>query len=273
MVATQTLEVGADLDFDGLVTECASLDALRQRFGRLNRTGRPIDTRGVILIRDDQANPNRNDKPDPIYGEALNKTWDWLKEVKNERGEINFGITHFDGLLSGVEQDAQLSLLSDSGAQVDPPSVEDMNAPSPAAPVMMPAHVDCWAQTSPIPVPSPDVSLFLHGPMEGAADVQVCWRADLNLSSTEGKGRSLESLKLCPPSSPEMLPVPIAMFRRWSAGDGLGENTGDVEGIDETNDDASSSNSGEETECSQMARRTGNRRKGHNFQSRENSAG
>ena len=74
VVATQCLEVGADYDFDALVTECASLDALRQRFGRLNRGGRDINALGVILIQSEQVKEEMqldDDKPlDPIYGNA-----------------------------------------------------------------------------------------------------------------------------------------------------------------------------------------------------------
>lgn len=227
VVATQTLEVGADLDFDGLVTECASLDALRQRFGRLNRMGRPIEARAVILGPADQ-NGNAADGPekkkpkqkddDPVYGSALAATWNWLNERKNENGEVDFGIASLDRQLPKGE------------------SLNELNAPSPDAPVMLPAHVDCWAQTAPQPRPSPDVALFLRGPREGAADVQVCWRADLDLTNEETREHALESLSLCPPSSSETLPVPIYVFKRWMVEKDAEDSSADVESIQTATD-------------------------------------
>ena len=214
VVATQTLEVGADLDFDGLVTECASLDALRQRFGRLNRMGRCIESRAVILVREDQAKLKKGDEGDPVYGRALTKTWDWLNEIKNENSEVDFGIAYL-----GQEVSAE-------GA------ADALNAPPLDAPVMLPAHVDCWTQTAPEPRPSPDVALFLHGPQESVADVQVCWRADIDLTTEDDRKDTLEVLRLCPPSSGESLPVPIWVFRRWLSGEQADDDSSDVEGAE-----------------------------------------
>lgn len=75
VVATQCIEAGADLDFDALITQCASVDALRQRLGRLNRSGEASDPYAAILMRKDQKSSKYDD---PVYGEALQKTWHWL---------------------------------------------------------------------------------------------------------------------------------------------------------------------------------------------------
>ncbi|MBE0618832.1 MAG: type I-U CRISPR-associated helicase/endonuclease Cas3, partial [Proteobacteria bacterium] len=144
VVATQTLEVGANLDFDGLVSECASLDALRQRMGRLNRAGRKdVLARAVLVTSDDQAVQSDDD---PVYGAALAKTWQWLQGQAGENAEVDFGIEALGPRLAGVGDLASL------------------NAPERHAPVLLPAHLDAFVQTAPVPWPSPDPSLFLHGP-------------------------------------------------------------------------------------------------------------
>ncbi len=193
VVATQTLEVGADLDFDALATECAALDSLRQRFGRLNRMGREIDARAAILMREDYV---KSSEKDPVYGEALGMTWHWLLKQADENGQVDMGIAALSERLPSGEE---LALLS---------------APSEHAPVMLPSHVDCWVQTMPEPFPTPDPSVFLRGPGRASADVQVCWRADIDLS-TENSVASLDALSLCPPSAAESLAVPLWVFKKW----------------------------------------------------------
>ncbi|MET8746165.1 CRISPR-associated helicase Cas3' [Streptomyces sp. NPDC004728] len=60
LVATQTVEVSLDVDFDTIHTTCAPMDALCQRFGRVNRSGArpPADVivhAPVYLPRRDEA--------------------------------------------------------------------------------------------------------------------------------------------------------------------------------------------------------------------------
>ncbi len=196
VVATQCLEVGADFDFDAMVSECASLDALRQRFGRLNRRGREIDPQGVIVVRKDQV----KDDDDPIYGKALSNTWQYLKS-KAEEDVLDFSVCGLDHTLGETD-------------------ITPMLAPRQNAPVMFPAYVDAWAQTNPIPAPDPDVSLFLHGPERGVPEVQVCWREDLD--ETEPKDW-LQVVGLCPPSSPECMSAPLWTVRKWLSGNELDE--------------------------------------------------
>ena len=106
--------------------------------------------------------------------------------------------------------------------------LEKMSQQAADAPVMLPAHVDAWMQTSPIPAPDPDPAIFLHGPNRGAPEVQVCWRADLQPDlSLE---RRVEIVSLCPPVSSECISVPIHTLRRWLEGHESDPNLTDVEG-------------------------------------------
>jgi len=218
VVSTQCLEVGADLDFDALVTEAASLDALRQRFGRLNRGGRKIAAPAVILLPGDQDMPTEKlDEAapcDPIYGNAIPRTWRWLNGLAQD-GVVDFGINAMTAAVDSLRATGTHEALA------------AMLSPTTDAPVLLPAYLDCWVQTNPSPAADPDVALFLHGPQREMADVQVCWRGDLPDAVSEDDWTDI--LSLCPPTTTECLPVPLHVFRAWLGSRGKFEDSsGDV---------------------------------------------
>jgi CRISPR-associated endonuclease/helicase Cas3 len=101
-------------------------------------------------------------------------------------------------------------------------------ASAPPAPALLPAHLDCWVQTAPIPALDPDPALFLHGEKSGPPDVRVVFRADLR---DDQEKQWAEVVSLCPPSSSEALPVRIGDFKKWlAAGEQLPDDLTDVEG-------------------------------------------
>ena len=212
VVATQCLEVGADLDFDVVVSECASLDALQQRFGRLDRTGRFGQARGAILIASWQLSAKDRD---PVYGEALKKTWEFLGTAP-----VNMGIEAAPGECETVAQRLGRAERNDLALQTQ------------SAPKLLPSHLDALVQTSPTPVPEPDVELFLHGPKKGNPDVYVIWRRDLN-----GLEARLwrDVVGVCPPTSREAMPTPLWSFRKWFNGEPLVDES-DIEVAEDAED-------------------------------------
>lgn len=206
VVATQTVEVGADLDFDVLVTESAALDALRQRFGRLNRLGRH-DLANATIVHVDYG---RNKSTDPIYGDALNATWKWMNHMAGRKKIIDFGIQVMG------------TLLSQAG------DVTEMLTPRKRAPLLLPAHMDMLVQTNPEPTVAPDVAPYLHGQVAELEDVQLIWRADLPAELTND-ALAIGIASFLPPSSLEVLAIPVWAARAFLA-NMVRDDMSDVEG-------------------------------------------
>lgn len=185
VVATQTVEVGANIDFDALITEVTSLDALQQRFGRLNRMGAHTESQGVIIYLPFRKETNRF-----IYGESCNETWKWLEKTQKEKS-IDFGVYAMERLLQGAD-------------------ISKLVAPKLSAPLLMPSHMDMLVQTSPSPAVEPEISWLLHGSKTSPEDVQVVWRGDLpDILRKDDEDAVIDCVSLMPPTSYEAVSVPI----------------------------------------------------------------
>lgn len=201
VVGTQCIEVGADFSFDALITECAALDALRQRFGRLDRRGRAVEkvgapARAVVVGTRSTIEAKASD---PVYGDALKATWRALIDRHGDRpfdgGPLSEGLGGFG---------------------------EEVLAPAPIAPVLLESHLDAFVQTWPSPAVEPSPDPFLHGLDRATApDVRLVWRADIDPNPARDDAR-LEAIRdrllACPPRVAESMPVPIDAARTFLAG-------------------------------------------------------
>ena len=186
VVATQCIEAGVDWDFDAMISECASWDALVQRMGRVNRRGeRGCSECVVVPAQRTFKEPETEDKLCPVYGRYEIETAKWL---------------------------ARVSPLQCPPGEM-PRASRICVRPPESAPLLIPEHLDLWSQIR-ADGPAYDVSAFLHG-ADQDHDVQVVWR-DLDLTRDSAYLEPL--LKALPPSSREAAPVPIAELRKWLDG-------------------------------------------------------
>jgi CRISPR-associated endonuclease/helicase Cas3 len=223
VVGTQCIEAGADFDFDAMVTESASFDALRQRFGRVDRLGEYKDAEGKgqaegVIVHD------KDEKNDPIYQKAITETVKWLKaKLDKKRKTLDFG----------------------SRSLLDAPA--ELLAPKENAPALLPAYLDLWSQTAPEPSAVPEPGLFLHGPRSGPEDVQVIWRADIDEAAFKSQTLSnlVAAVAAVRPSSLEAISLPFVAARRWLAQTtGVLAGAADLEVKDEAQDNKDSSPDG-----------------------------
>lgn len=187
LVATQTVEVGIDLDATDMVTETASWDSLVQRFGRVNRRGSRAES-SISVIEDCDKKPS-------VYREAKVNTAAFLETVA----------------------------ASENGLDVSPLELrrqeipENLVTPSALLPVLLPAHLDAWARTSPAPSNDPPVEPYLHGIDKTAAPIMVTWRTGLfdglnELLPADEAGAVVSSL---PIRNEEAVEVPLGAVRAW----------------------------------------------------------
>ncbi|MFI7243387.1 type I-G CRISPR-associated helicase/endonuclease Cas3g [Streptomyces qinglanensis] len=204
VVATQTVEVGANIDADALVTECASLSALTQRLGRLNRLGERLAAQCLVL--------HGTGDSDDVYGPARAETWDWLQ------GQSAPVVTPKPGKqldLSGPGWNASPHMMSARMHRLTEEDWRELNPVSTCVPRLGEEEMAAWAQTSPRPATAdPQIAPFLHGAQQSHNQVTVVWREGLDLDKPSEATAHLAAL---PPASGETVELPINAARHWLA--------------------------------------------------------
>lgn len=148
VVATQTLEVGADLDFDLLVTEACGVRALTQRLGRLNRLGTKSQAEAVYC----HVAPGKGGVW-PVYGTEPAEVIERLEAGCNDADQVDLGPARI-GLVLGQPADEGTS-----------------------APAVLPALLWEWVKTTTPPPGAAPVEPYFSGLQPKDRTLSLVWRA------------------------------------------------------------------------------------------------
>lgn len=185
-VATQTIEVGVNLDFGSLITDLAPGGALAQRAGRLNRTGRRPSAPMDVLCPNDMEKLGEKDSA-PYSPQDLRAAVQWLYVL----AESPDGISPAAILASPPppEQGKRLSL-------------SELEA----------ARAELLSMTSEKLVVEPDLTFWLRDSLESDREVSVIGRRLPRLGEETDELDSAECISLLnsvPPRPHETYPATI----------------------------------------------------------------
>ena len=206
VVATQTLEVGADIDAEYMVTEACGVRALTQRLGRLNRLGRYTHARAVYVHAPPPERRTTRQQVQakwPVYGEEPRTVLARLQESAPGGGdEIDLSLRRVGEIL---------------GTPGDDPG---------RAPEILPGLLWEWIKTTTPPEGEAPVEPYFNGIAAPDYAVTVIWRAHVPEPGERLWPRTMDR---------EAVDVPLAEIREALAEEGsvhrLASDTVTVEAV------------------------------------------
>ncbi len=186
VVATQTLEVGIDVDFADLVTELAPASSLAQRFGRVNRLGRRKDSK-VVVIRPANSDLVKKDAP-PYKAVDLSNAYGWLESLN----------------------DAESPSVNPAAMVKNPPvqsSPERLLYQRPEWPDLLE-----FSRTDENPYDEPDLDLWLHDSLEAETAMGGVIVRD-NLPSNTSAAMEILKTSYFAPSDEETFPANLKILQ------------------------------------------------------------
>ncbi|MDZ7577197.1 MAG: type I-U CRISPR-associated helicase/endonuclease Cas3 [Candidatus Nanopelagicales bacterium] len=175
VVATQTLEVGVDVDFTAAVTEIASGTAIAQRAGRVNRMG-DRQTTEIVLAGPETAAPDV--QAWPYVGTDISAASDWIER----RARDSFG-------------------LAPAALHLDPPPQQALKRLLLQRPEL--ADSWHWARTSDVLAAEPELDLWLDDDLDPDLDVGIITRRALPSDPVD----ATRLVRCLPPRQHEVFPT------------------------------------------------------------------